>query len=244
MQSKKIVDLMAQAQEGGGSVTTEKGAEVEALKLKLFEAEAELAAVKERLLSSTSFEEPPTPKTQVTHEAVPDEELQRRAEELQTKLHQAELSASQFQGKVSELEGICSTLRSENEDAAAQIATLTSALAALEEDKSRSETFANERATQQQVEAREAWSKLEVAEQRILELERSLAEFSRTASTASPDTHESSASGVRVEAPTSLEHASVLAVPSLQPVPSPAAAPPAAGAPEQGEEGSDWGDDW
>jgi BSD domain len=54
MQSKKIVDLLAQVSEGGGEAADRT--EVDELKMKLFEAESELAAVKERLVESPSFE--------------------------------------------------------------------------------------------------------------------------------------------------------------------------------------------
>jgi hypothetical protein len=241
MQAKEIADLLAQGGEGAGAAT-DGGADVEALKLKLFETESELAAVKARLLSSTSFEEPPSPEKQESIPGTaPDAELRQQAEELQTKLEQAELLCTELQGQVSELQGACSNLGAEKDALAAELVSLRSALEATEQDGSREAAEAREDAAKQRSAAEEAQAKLELAEQRILELERSLAEASRTASAASPETHESSASGVRVEAPASMERAAQALAAS--PATLPQETPPVV-ASQDGEEGSDWGDDW
>jgi BSD domain len=248
MQAKKIVDLMEQVSEGGSEAA--ERSEVEALKMKLFEAESELAAVKEGLVASPSFEEPSTPKNEEESSsgAAPDAELQRRTEELLAKLNETEGLCASLRDRVSELEGVCAELQNEKEEFVEKVASLQTVIETMEQDKPRAEAQALEVAERQDGLARGLQAKLDVAERRILELEQGLAEASRSANAASPETHESSASGVKVDAPASMEHlgdgAAPLATRATEPPAAAPTPPPVVEKVEGGEEGSDWGDEW
>jgi len=260
LQSKEIASLLAEATTSRNSVGVSNAAneETEALRLQLFEAQAELAAVKTRLAASAPSLDGATAESPNANDKGDDDAaaLLRQVEDLQGQIQRSDIAAAALRSQLDQLQATYDALVLDKQE------SLQAAAMAKEQELAARDAQARERAQRSETDLQERQYRLELAEKRIAELEQELAVAVATATAAavtasvassrpttdadnedmpasgaaSPDTHQSStSSGVRVEAPLSSTAS------PQRPTP-----PPVVERVDEGgaEDGSDWGDDW